>query len=264
MSNKKMSVFPDAIESVSNAVHQNLPETEKETDGALSAVVGFFNNVVLYPVKKANLTFRYKLEAFKDDLEEKIKDIPEENLQVPPTMIAGPALEALKYTYDEEELREMYENLLASAMDNRKLSSTHPSYVDAIKQMNPLDARVLDRMADFMQLRSVSVKFCLNNDTQVYTNAMPNIFCQELCDLEDPFTVSLSVINLARLGLIDIIDGTIKGANYEELLNHPYVISRKEFYESFGKEFSIQKSDKVIVLTDYGKAFIKVCLKKGN
>lgn len=61
MSDNKSSILPDAIEPISNAIHQNLPETEKQADGALSAVVGFFNHVVLYPVKKANLTFRYKL-----------------------------------------------------------------------------------------------------------------------------------------------------------------------------------------------------------
>ena len=82
---------------MSNAIQHNIPETARQADGALSTVVGFFNNVVLYPVKKANLTFRYKLEAFEDDLKEKIKNIPEENLQVPPVKIAGPVLEALRY-----------------------------------------------------------------------------------------------------------------------------------------------------------------------
>ena len=109
MSDTKNSVLPDIIEPMSNAIQQNIPETARQADGALSTVVGFFNNVVLYPVKKANLTFRYKLEAFEDDLKEKIKNIPEENLQVPPVKIAGPVLEALRYAYDEAELREMYE-----------------------------------------------------------------------------------------------------------------------------------------------------------
>ena len=73
MSENKNSVLPDVIEPISNAIQQNIPETAKQTDGALSTVVGFFNNVVLYPVKKANLTFRYKLESFEDDLKEKTK-----------------------------------------------------------------------------------------------------------------------------------------------------------------------------------------------
>ena len=42
------------IESTANAVKTLVPETTKQTDGVLSTVVGFFNNVVLYPIKKAN------------------------------------------------------------------------------------------------------------------------------------------------------------------------------------------------------------------
>ena len=101
---------PNVIKAISDAAHDNLPVTMEETDEAISTVVGFFNNVVLYPVKRANLTFKYKLEAFENDLREKTDCIPDENLQIPPTMLAGPILEALRYTYDEKELREMYEN----------------------------------------------------------------------------------------------------------------------------------------------------------
>ena len=64
MSDNKMSVIPDVIEPLSHAVQENIPETAKETDGALSTLVGFFNNVVLHPIKKANLTYKYKLENF--------------------------------------------------------------------------------------------------------------------------------------------------------------------------------------------------------
>ena len=167
--------IPDIIKSASDAAQDNLPATMQQTDGALSTVVGFFNNVVLYPVKKANLTFRYKLEAFEDDLKEKIKNIPQENLQVPPTMIAGPTLEALRYTYDEAELREMYENLLASAMDNRISSEAHPSFVDTIKQLSPLDAIVLRMFAKKPWYKCGTITFNLTGDSSKnYANAMPD------------------------------------------------------------------------------------------
>ncbi|MBQ7767357.1 MAG: DUF4393 domain-containing protein [Oscillospiraceae bacterium] len=262
MSENNTSLLPDIITPVSDAIHQNLPETEKQTDGALSTVVGFFNNVVLYPVKKANLTFRYKLEAFEDDLKEKIKDIPEENLQLPPTMIAGPTLEALRYTYDEAELREMYENLLASAMDTRKDAETHPAYVDAIRQMSPLDARVMAEIVNYTQLRCISIKFSIVDSTNVYSKGMPDYFVEELCGLADPFAVSASLINLSRLGLIEIINGTIKGADYEALMSHPYVISRKELFERFGNEFILKDTKSTVALNNYGINFAKVCLAK--
>lgn len=262
MSADKVSILPDLIEPISNAIHDNIPETARQADGALSTVVGFFNNVVLYPVKKANLTFRYKLECFEDDLKEKIKDVPIENLQIPPTMIAGPTLEALRYTYDEEELREMYENLLASAMDNRKVSEAHPSFVDAIKQMSPLDAQVLSRIVDYRQLRCISVKFNIGETGKVYISGMPDYFVEELFDLSDPFLVSTSLINLLRLGLIDIIEGTINNTDYESLVEHPYVINRKKYFDSIGEKTILNKEKRTIALNNYGKQFSKVCLNK--
>ena len=180
MPDNNKSLLPDIITPVSNAIHQNMPETEKQADGALSTVVGFFNNVVLYPVKKANLTFRYKLEAFEDDLKEKTKHIPPENLQVPPTMIAGPTLEALRYTYDEAELREMYENLLASAMDNRISEEAHPSFVDTIKQLSPLDAIVIKMFAIKQQYMCGTVRFVIKEmPTKNYASAIPDYFVNE-------------------------------------------------------------------------------------
>lgn len=262
MSENKNSVLPDMIEPISNAIQQNIPETARQTDGALSTVVGFFNNVVLYPVKKANLTFRYKLEAFEDDLKEKIKYIPEENLQIPPTMIAGPTLEALRYTYDETELREMYENLLASAMDTRIANQALPSFVDAIKQMSPLDAMVLQKFVDMYQLPCGGIKFSILNTNQVYTKAMPIYFIAELSNMADPFIISTSITNLLRLGFLNIIDGTINGYDYESLKVHPYVQSRNILFSNLGKPIKIDIDKKVIKINDYGKNFAKICLGK--
>lgn len=266
MSENKNSILPDVIEPISNAIQQNIPETAKQADGALSTVVGFFNNVVLYPVKKANLTFRYKLEAFEDDLKEKIKDIPEENLQVPPTMIAGPTLEALRYTYDEAELREMYENLLASAMDNRISEEAHPSFVDTIKQLSPLDAIVLNMFATKQQYKCGTILFNLKEDSSKnYAGAMPDYFIEEFASLGDPFLVSASLINLKRLGIVDITEGGLVGKNYDLMKLNPYVISRESLYRQHGKyDFTVKITEHAVVLNNYGKQFIKICLPNGG
>lgn len=266
MSDNKKSVFPDMIEPISNAIQQNIPETAKQTDGALSTVVGFFNNVVLYPVKKANLTYRYKLEAFEDDLKEKTKHIPVENLQVPSTMITGPTLEALRYTYDEKELREMYENLLACAMDNRIATEAHPSFVDTIRQLSPLDAIVLKMFATKSQYMCGTIQFGLKeNPAKVYADAMPNYFVEEFCSLGDPFLVSASLINLKRLGIIDITEGGLKGEDYDSMKTNPFVVEKEVLYRQQGKyEFNIEIIEHAAVLNNYGKQFIKICLLNGG
>jgi len=258
--------IPDLIKSASNAAQDNLPATMKQTDGALSTVVGFFNNVVLYPVKKANLTFRYKLEAFEDDLKEKTKKIPLEHLQVPPTMIAGPTLEALRYTYDEAELREMYENLLASSMDNRIASQAHPSFVDAIRQMSPIDAQIINKLTDIgNNLRCFEITFRLKDLTNIYSNAMPNYFVEELYDIADPFIISTSLINLQRLGIIRITESGLISGDYDSIKKHPYVLERESLYRSSGKyDFDISIGKRALLMNNYGKQFAKICLRKEN
>lgn len=262
MGDNNMSIVPDVIKSTSEAIQANIPETARQTDGALSTIVGFFNNVVLYPVRKANLTFRYKLEAFEDDLREKIKGIPDEHLQVPPTMIAGPTLEALRYTYDEEELREMYENLLASAMDSRKAPQAHPAFVDAIKQMRPLDAKVLSLIVSKGQLPCGEIQFGISKEDMFYLDGMPIHFVTELGELGDPFVISTSITNLERLGLIRIVDRGLMGVDYESMKSHPYVLSRKEIFDKLGKDIEIALRERAITLDDYGKQFATICLAK--
>ena len=262
MENKPISIMPDVITAASDAAQNNIPETVKQTDGVLSTVVGFFNDVVLYPVKKANITFRYKLESFEEDLKDKIKDIPEENIQAPSVMLAGPTLEALRYTYDEKALREMFENLLACAMDNRNNGQIHPAFVDDIKKMSPLDAEVLDKIIDLGRLKCAEITFQIVNSEKVYVNAMPNHFCVELCDLADPFLVSLSIVNLDRMGLIKITESGISGGEYESMKENSYVKDREKLFRTFENEFDIKINKHAIIVTDYGRQFAKICLNK--
>lgn len=240
-----------------------LPDTVSQTDGVLSTVVGFFNHVVLYPIKKANISFRYKLEDFERDLQQKISQIPEENLQEPPVMIAGPTLEALRYTYDEYELREMYENLLASAMDSRENGKVHPSFVDIIKQMSSFDAILLKSICEKRQFMCADIDFVIKGTTNTYAYAMPEHFVPDLLDFGDPFIISISLDNLERLKLIDISDLTISGKDYDVMKQYDFVKERKKQFETrYGEEIDIQIGRRTLRITNYGESFSKICLGK--
>ena len=77
---------------------------------------------------------------------EKAEKIPEEKLTEPEPYVAIPAVQQLSYCYDSEELREMYANLLVSSMNIDTKQAVHPSFVDIIKQLSPMDAKVLEAM----------------------------------------------------------------------------------------------------------------------
>ena len=61
----------EITKEVAKAVYNDgVKGTVVQTGEIIESVVGLFNNVVFYPVKKANALFKYKLEDFKNELEQ--------------------------------------------------------------------------------------------------------------------------------------------------------------------------------------------------
>lgn len=240
--------------------------TVVQTGEIIESVVGLFNNVVFYPVKKANALFKYKLEDFKNELEQKLSSIPEEKLVEPDLMIAGPALESLKYTYDKDELRNMYLNLLTSSMNKDIKDKAHPSYVEIIRQLTPLDAKVFKRLQDLGQVACVHAILKIDNSNKVYSRAYPNYIVMELLDLGDEFQLSTSISNLIRLGLIHHEDNRINGFDYNcfktvnIIVNNKIVLDNMNCAEGNGITTSIDIQGQVIMQNDFGRSFADTCL----
>lgn len=252
-----------AITDVAKTAKEVLPQTTTQTDGALAALVGLFNNVVLYPVKKANITYRYKLECFKDDLYHQASQIPKQCLHEPNLVISGPTLEALKYTYDEEKLREMYIKLLTSSMDSRKDTVVHPSYVQIIQQMNSFDATLFQFLAaQPIYIKAINPNVRLKGTDQVFVNAMPEwyiIWGQTV----DVFQLSASLIRLSKLGLVELMfDRTAGTDGYDTLESSGQLQAILSEYQRLHpeQELELHSMHSVLYVNDYGKQFAKACL----
>lgn len=234
----------------------------QESGQALQSIVGLFNNVILYPLKKANITFKYKIEEFEKDLKSKIKDTPKENLIEPPIIIVGPTIESLKYTVDTPEVREMYLNLLGTSMNIETVIYSHPSYVEIIKQMSPLDAKLLKKMVEIRHnIRCAWITICF--ETNYFTQGMPKIFSSELLiDDYDPFLISASIENLCRLGLIVHHDIGMIGGDYEVLKEHWYVQERFNLFKNnnLDKTVELKLNKETLSISNFGENFAKACL----
>jgi hypothetical protein len=79
----------------------------------------------------------------RDAVSKRLVDLRTEDIQQPNARIAVPAIQALVYSMHEEEIREMFINLLASDMHPDKKSCVHPSFVQIIKEMSPLEGVIL-------------------------------------------------------------------------------------------------------------------------
>ena len=52
-------------------------------------------------------------------------------------------MQALTYSLDEEHIREMFANLLAADMNADTKKGAHPAFVEFIKDMTPIEAKLL-------------------------------------------------------------------------------------------------------------------------
>lgn len=247
----------NAIEQTSKA----LPKTVNELDGALSSVLGLFNNIVLYPIKKANLKMKYNLDKFQEDMEEKLKDIPKENIKEPSIRLTTSVLENLRYSYDDEEIRDMYENLLAGSMDSRKSNKSHISYSETIKNIDTLDATIFNSIFRNNQFPCAFIRFLTKNRERYYTHVMPYVFAPELNELENPFSVSSSLVNLDRLGLIKIEKNQfILNTDYSLMKNDSFYKEQLNILKKKCGDVKEEMDKGFIHITDYGRNFGYICL----
>ncbi len=157
---------------------------------------------VNFGIDKAKIYFQQR---FTKDLEEKTQHIPPENIIEPKASIAGPALQGLAFCHEEAPLKEMYLELIASSMNLDSCDSTHPAFVETIKQLTSIEAQILN-------------VYLKNNNLQIivrviYENIDDNstvIGCAHILDLyigDTPYydkRIPSFVDNWIRLGLVEV------------------------------------------------------------
>lgn len=90
--------------------------------------------------KKIQDNISYLSEENKKRLENKILRVVDIDIKLGDIPTIGSSTEGLIYVQDEPDLKEMFENLIVNTIDKNKKSTTHPSFVEILKQFNSDDA----------------------------------------------------------------------------------------------------------------------------
>lgn len=113
---------------------------------AAVTVTAFINNALL-PIAAINFSMKKARDYFEgqfgEDMKGRIDQLPNEAIVEPKASIAGPALQGLAFSFEEPSLKELYLNLLASAMDGRTPELAHPAFVEVLKQLTSREADLL-------------------------------------------------------------------------------------------------------------------------
>lgn len=216
----------------------------------------------LLPLRKWNLSREAEYIKFRQALEKTVENIPSEKLVAPEPYVAIPALEAVSYSMDREELRDLYTNLLAKSMYEDTKDHVHPMFVEIIKQMSPLDAKVFKIIMERDDNPLIDLVYKRNKDFLTeHEIIMSNI---SDIDIEKPQIVSLLIDNLAKQNLISISKESFcsNDSVYDKILNSDFYKKQAELHpdKSDGYKFSYDKH--TLEVTNIGKAFYEICMTK--
>jgi len=264
----------DAAVQLASKSYDDLAKPAAQDAGKLlGAVTGFFNHVVTAPLHKLNARFEIQTKAYIENLQKQYLDIPVENRQEPALNIVGPTLEALRYNLDEEELKEMFTNLLLSSMDNRVSQNCHPAFVEIIKQLNSNDAKLLKALAERCKIRKgdyplVMPKCVINKSptTNKYTEYIGGLFPEVYIAIQveglSIFDISKSLHSLERVGVVEINNVTplVREDLYDKLERAEEIRTLFDDKAKTGIDCGLIFFRRSYRFTEYGEDFVNSCV----
>lgn len=248
---KAIPIYDDMLQPAAKQLGKTLETVCKAVNMALAPVSG--------------LVWGYEqFQTFIDTkVADRLKDVPAEDIVTPKPNVAGPAIEALRYTGNEESLTDMYANLLATAMNRKVASGAHPAFVEFIKQLTSDEAKLIRSFLEPNEaFPIVTVKAADTEESDGSWDIAVNVsLLGENSSLDLPDFTPSYIDNLCRLGLIEIReDWAYTDAKvYLELESSSKIAAYKTLIEKeWGQVFSLER--RAVHLTNLGRQFGKVCV----
>lgn len=252
--------LPDLPDSVDNAV-KNL--TDKPTQGIGQTFADAWFLVfgrITQAATKLRIKYAHDLELYKQELSQAITSIPKKNLIAPDIQTTAQALENSKYCIESVELRKLFVNLISKSMNSNYAESIHPSFAEIIKQMDPIDALVLQTLNPNSSFPIVD--YTIRYSRLTYNTLLPNVCIPPLESISIKRS-SISISSLNRLGIITLNpQARITDANV-------YIpFEKNEYYqELFSNSSFSDELEKLYIkkylgnFTPLGRNFFEVCVK---
>src|SRR5258708_17101073 len=142
---EKMKDVVQAVQGIVEAVpiYEDAFQPVAKEIGSALGTVGKAINLALEPIVGAVWGWERIKEFVLKRVSEKLRDVPKERILSPDPLVAGPTLEALRWAGNNETLRELYANLLATSLDSQTAKDAHPSFVGIIRDLSPDEAKIV-------------------------------------------------------------------------------------------------------------------------
>lgn len=264
---KKITETVSSIQELPPKIYTDVFKPAAEESGKFLERIPRAVNAALEPIDVWILTKEVNLKKTKKMLEQKLKDVDPDAIVNPETYVAVPALQAISYSMDSEELRNLYANLISKAMVSYSKDEVHPAFVEIIKQLSPFDAKLINSLFNVEVPSSshpiIKIRKKINNEGLTGVDQFKHIISPDFVnDSDDLSKHTLSIDNLIRLNII-VVDYTKFFA--EDSLYHP--LEKSDLVRSIEEKISkdptynyMQIKRGTLELSDLGKKFIEICV----
>lgn len=182
-----------------------------------------------------------------------LEDVPNENIITPDPLVAVPLIQQVRISGKHEHLKDLYAKLLAKSMNSEEADKILPSYVDIIKQLSPLDVKILELLKKDPNNRGILADIVFKKERGRITY-FKNL---SLMDIDSPRNISIAIDNLIRLNLAEVPFGqSLIYASYDKFKSTTVYQNAKT---SIPEDAVIDIQKKMIELTDFGLDFINQC-----
>lgn len=263
--------MPEGFDKLAGAIGDTLKTAPTIYEDALQPTVQEAGKIVARIPRAINAAFsgldkwilnkEYAIDETKKLLEQKLENVDPEKIVEPEAYVAVPAIQAISYSMNNEELRNLYANLLAKAMNSDTKEQVHPAYVNIISQMTPLDAKVLDIIANTKDGDFPLIDILACNEIMFERPTINLFYNLSSINISNAELLSLSFENLTRNNLIAFIekphlDGYNSIYNSQEYLRVIESLKTKLSPEMPDLEIN----EKTGYLTQFGKTFCQICV----
>lgn len=254
----------DLIKSTPNilgVIYQDLAQPSVKAVGNALGTVFEFSTSFLLPVKLLNEKFKLNFKKRLNEYKEKLEEIPEDKRCEVHPQIGTPIIEKLSYTTNDE-IADMFTTLLANASNVDMVNNAHPSFVSMIERMSPDEARILSYLKD-----KIDIQYCNFHgdvkDGEGYTTLLDHeTLLRNEIEFNYPQNLNAYLANFISLGIIIDkagiwkIDKTI----YNKIRDK---VNLKKLEDTLVPQTfkSITVEESYYEITDFGKLFIKACIK---
>lgn len=244
-----------------------ISETGKLLERIPRAINAALSDIDIWIAKK-----EYNVESTKKTLAIKLEAIDPNKIVSPEPYVAVPAIQAISYCMNSEELHTLYANLLSKAMVSDTKEKVHPSFIEIIKQMSPNDAVVLKEFSKSETpvptatltivmkangLRIMGAPFEVKESLKLISNIKSDLLSED--------QIIISIDNIKRLGLITLETTQLSGeTTYDYVKQSEHYSQTYDYFtelnESEQTAESIRINKKCLALTPLGQLFIDICI----